>query len=65
GKRPFDDEPFDIGLLLRICQGERPKCALGTPNHYKQFLESDMNKPETIEQTHPQYMYFKITQKLA
>ncbi|CAG8814347.1 16840_t:CDS:1, partial [Cetraspora pellucida] len=34
GQRPFDGSQFDIGLAVKICQGERPKFNSKTPNLY-------------------------------
>ncbi|CAG8477165.1 6090_t:CDS:2 [Cetraspora pellucida] len=53
GQRPFDGEPFDIGLSLRICNGLRPEFAPGTPECYiklaNQCMDDDPNERPDVE----------------
>ncbi|RIB24355.1 kinase-like domain-containing protein, partial [Gigaspora rosea] len=48
GKRPFDEQEFGAKLAVRICKGERPEFAPGTPEFYvelaKKCMDSDPQK---------------------
>lgn len=54
GQRPFDDEPCDIGLAIKICNGLKLKFISGTPKCYvelaNQCMDPNPEKRPTAEE---------------